>query len=73
LLDAFKELHEEGRKLQYSNIMEKGENRWLGNRLKQLEEENENLKTSLEELEKTNKNHVCNCKRIIPKCENFPR
>ena len=46
LLDVYNELHKEARKLQYSNNRHKGENRWLENRLKQLETENEKLKTS---------------------------
>ena len=46
LLDVYNELHEKDRKLKYSNNKHKGENRWLENRLKQLETENEKLKTS---------------------------
>ncbi|XP_027933253.1 uncharacterized protein LOC114188805 [Vigna unguiculata] len=42
LLDVYNELHEEARKLQYANNRHKGENRWLENRLKQLETEMKN-------------------------------
>ncbi|XP_027903654.1 uncharacterized protein LOC114163549 [Vigna unguiculata] len=48
LLDAFNELHKEATKLQKSNSKRKGEITWLEGRIKQLEEENENLTTCLE-------------------------
>jgi len=67
LLDVYNELHEEARKLQYSNNRHKGENRWLENRLKQLETENEELKTELENIEK---HKSCNCKKSVINCEN---
>ena len=50
LLDAFDELHKEATKLQNSNNKRRGEIKWLESRIKQLEEENENLITSLEKL-----------------------
>jgi len=43
LLDAFNELHKEATKLQKSNNKRRGEIKWLESRIKQLEEENENL------------------------------
>jgi len=43
LLDAFNELHKEATKLQKSNNKCRGEIKWLESRIKQLEEENENL------------------------------
>ena len=49
-LDAFNELHKEATKLQNSNNKRRGEIKWLESRIKQLEEENENLITSLEKL-----------------------
>lgn len=52
-------MHKKARKLQYSNNRHKGKNMWLENRVKQLEGENENLKTSLESLEKTQNKLVC--------------
>jgi len=52
LLDAFNELHKEATKLEKSNNKRRGEIKWLEGRVKQLEEENENLITSLEKLEK---------------------
>ncbi|XP_027927835.1 uncharacterized protein LOC114184724 [Vigna unguiculata] len=55
LLDAFNELHKEATKLQKSNSKRKGEIKWLEGRIKQLEEENENLITCLEKLEKSEK------------------
>ena len=67
LLDVYNELHEEVRKLQYSNNRHKGENRWLENRLKQLETENEELKTELENIEKHKSG---NCKKSVINCEN---
>jgi len=67
LLDVYNELHEEARKLQYSNNRHKGENRWLENRLKQLETENEELKTDLENIEK---HKSFNCKKNVINCEN---
>jgi len=67
LLELYNELHEEARKLQYSNNRHKGENRWLENRLKQLETENEELKTELENIEKHKSD---NCKKSVLNCEN---
>jgi len=43
LLDAFNELHKKATKLQKSNNKRIGEIKWLESRIKQLEEENENL------------------------------
>ena len=43
LLDAFNELHKEAMKLQKSNNKRRGEIKWLESRIKQLEEDNENL------------------------------
>jgi len=43
LLDAFNELHKEATKLQKLNNKRIGEIKWLESRIKQLEEENENL------------------------------
>jgi len=57
-------LHEVARKLQYSNNRHKGQNRWLENKLKQLEAENESLKTNLESLVKGINNMACNCKKM---------
>jgi len=37
LLDVYNEFHKETTKFQYLNNRHKGENRWLENRLKQLE------------------------------------
>jgi len=62
LLDVYNEFNEESRKLQYSNNRHKGENRWLENRLKQLETENEELKTELENIEKHKSD---NCKKSV--------
>ena len=45
----------EATKLQKSNNKRRGEIKWLEGRVKQLEEENENLITSLEKLEKSKK------------------
>jgi len=55
LLDAFNELHKEATKLQKSNNKCRGEIKWLQGRVKQLAEENENLISSLEKLEKSKK------------------
>jgi len=66
LLEVYNEMHEEARKLQYSN-RHKGENRWLENKLKQLETENEELKTELEYIEK---HKSCNCKKNVINFEN---
>jgi len=55
LLDAFNELHKEATNFQKSNNKRRGEIKWLEGRVKQLEEENENLITSLEKLEKSGK------------------
>ena len=62
LLDVYNELHEEARKLQYSNNRHKGENRWLENRLKQLETKNQELKIELENMEK---HKSCNYKNSV--------
>jgi len=70
LLDVYNELHEEARKLQYSNNRHKGENMWLENKLKQLEIENEELKIDLENMEKSQN---CNCKKNVINCENCPK
>jgi len=67
LLNVYNELHEEARKLQYSNNRHKGENRWLENRLKQLETENEELKSELENMEKHKSG---NCKKSVINYEN---
>jgi len=55
ILDAFNELHKEATKLQKSNSKRRGEIKWLEGRVKQLEEENENLINCLEKLEKSEK------------------
>lgn len=65
LLDAFKELHEEVKKLQYSNNRHKGGEQVARKQIITAKEENE--------LEKTNKSHVCNCMRSVPICENCPK
>jgi len=70
LMDAFNELHEEAKILQCSNNRFKGGKRWWENRLKQLEEENENLKTYREELEIIYKNSATKCENIVPNCNN---
>ena len=72
LLDAFKELHKEATKLQKSNNKCRGEIKWLEGRVKQLEEENENLITSLEKLEKSEKYSRSKDGTRFPKCENCP-
>jgi len=61
LLDAFNELHKEATKLQKSNSKRKREIKWLEGRIKQLEEENENLITCLEKLEKSEKHPRSRC------------
>jgi len=49
LFDAFNELYEEEEKiLSYSNNRLKRENKWLENRLKQLQKENYNLKYDID-------------------------
>jgi len=50
-MDAFNELHEEVKHLSYSNNRLKGDNRWLENKLTQLQEENDNLKIFIDALE----------------------
>ena len=55
LLNAFNELYKEATKLQKSNNKRRGVIKWLEGRVKQLEEENENLISSLEKLEKSKK------------------
>jgi len=70
LLDVYDELHEEAKKLQYYNNRHKGENRWLENRVKQLEAENEELKIDLENMKK---HKSCNCKKSVINCENCPK
>jgi len=65
LLDAFNELHKEATKLQKSNSKRKGEIKWLEGRVKQLEEENENLIACLEKLEKSEK-------YLRSRCEHCP-
>jgi len=62
LLDAFNELYKEATKLQKSNSKRKEEIKWLEGRIKQLEEENENLTTCLEKLEKSEKHPRSRCK-----------
>jgi len=69
LLDAFNELHKEATKLQKSNSKRKGEIKWLEGRVKQLEEENENLITSLEKLEKSEKYSWSKCKQCLEQLE----
>ena len=69
LLDAFNELHKEATKLQKSNNKRRGEIKWLESRIKQLEEENENLITSLEKLEKFVKHSRSKDGTISPQCE----
>lgn len=56
LLNAFHELHEKAKKLQYSNNRYRGKNMWLEDRLKQLKDKNENLKTNLKTIENAHKN-----------------
>ena len=65
LLDASNELQKEATKFQKSNSKRKGEIKWLDDRVKQLEEENENLITCLEKLEKSEK-------YLRSKCEHCP-
>jgi len=52
LLHAFQETHEEANKLAQSNRRFKGMNKWLENRVKQLEDELLEAKDDLENLEK---------------------
>ena len=69
LLDAFNELHKEATKLQKSNNKRRGEIKWLEGRVKQLEEKNENLITSLEKLEKSKKHSRSKDDTSSPQCE----
>jgi len=69
LLDAFNELHKEAMKLQKSNNKRRGEIKWLEGRVKQLEEKNENLITSLEKLEKYKKHSRSKDDTSSPQCE----
>jgi len=50
LLQDFKETHEEANQLALLNNQLKGMNKWLENRVKELEEELENSKTNFENL-----------------------
>jgi len=72
LLHAFQETHEEANKLAQSNRRLKGMNRWLENRVKQLEDELLEAKDDLENLEKqlnsANSNKLNSCKPV--NCEN---
>jgi len=72
LLDAFNELHKEATKLQKSNNKRREEIKWLEGRVKQLEEENENMITSLEKLEKSKKHSRSKDGRSSPQCEKCP-
>jgi len=72
LLDAFNELHKEATKLQKSKNKRRGEIKWLEGRVKQLEEENENLITSLEKLEKSKKHSRSKDDTSSPQCEKCP-
>jgi len=67
LIDVYNELHDDARNLQYSNNIHKGETIWLENRVKQLEADNKELKTKLENMEKHNS---CNYKKNVISCEN---
>jgi len=73
LLDTFNELHEEATKLQQSTNRRKGEIKWLEGRVKQLEDENENLTVSLGKLEKAEKDYRSKYGTSSLKCENCPR
>jgi len=72
LIDAFNKLHKEATKLQKSNNKHRGEIKWLEGRVKQLEEENENLITSLEKLEKSKKHFRSKDDTSSPQCEKCP-
>ena len=75
LLNAFNELYKEATKLQKSNNKRRGEIKLLEGRVKQLEEENENenLITSLEKLEKSKKHFRSKDDTSSPQCEKCPR
>lgn len=42
-----------------------------GEWIKKLEDENENMKTSLEDLEKAKNNSICNCKKSVPNYKSY--
>jgi len=75
LLHAFQETHEEANKLAQSNRRLKGINKWLENRVKQLEDELLEAKDDLENLEKqlnsANSNKHNSCKPVD--CENYSK
>ena len=73
LLDAFIGLLEEATNMQQSNNRHKGEIKWLEGKVKQLEEENENMTVSLEKLEKPKKDSRSKYGTSYLKCENLPR
>jgi len=68
LLEAFKETHEEARRLTLLNNRFKGLNNWLENRVKTLEEELNHSKTDFETLKMIYKNSNCKCDSSF--CEN---
>jgi len=68
LLQAFKEIHEEAKRLALLNNQLKGMNNWLENKVKALEEELENLKTDFANLEILYKKSSCKCDSLV--CEN---
>jgi len=72
LLNACNELHKEVTKLQKSNNKRRGEIKWFEGKVKQLEEENENLITSLEKLEKSKKHSRSKDDTSSPQCEKYP-
>jgi len=71
LLHVFQETHEEANKFAQSNRRLKGMNRWLKNRVKQLEDELLEAKDDLENLEKqlnsANSNKLNSSKQLIVK------
>jgi len=72
LLNAFKETHEEANRLALSNNRLMGLNNWLENRVKQLEEELQNMKIDFESLYMIYKSSSCNCSKNgkVSNCEN---
>jgi len=72
LLNDFKETHKEANRLALSNNRLKGLNSWLENRVKQLEEELQNMKTDFESLDMIYRSSSCNCSENgkVTNCEN---